>query len=426
MRALEQRISRTRLAPRLTVVSERVPGVRSVSLGFWVDRGARDETRASMGLSHLYEHMIFKGTRRRSPRDIAGALEKSGGSLNAFTGKEQVCLHARFVDDELANACDVIRDIFCESRFDSEELAKEKQVVIEEIRGSEDNPEDAVQEALMGCLYPGHPLGFPIAGQRKNLNAYNRASLLAAQRAMQGARLVVTASGSVDHRALCREFCALAALSGSGAKRPGARRAPAPSRGCRRVLTRDILQANVALGFRACPYASPDKFALIVLNTLLGDGMCSRLFQSVREELGLVYTIFSFAEAFADTGILGVYFGTEPAKCLPALTRVLAEIRALTEKGVTPAELDFAKSYIRGGLLLGMENTGNRMGQLARSELYLGKTETVLTALRQLERITGEDLKHVARKYLTPANLSVAVVGPRQKGLHKALQRIAF
>ncbi len=418
---LKQNISRTRVGKGLTVLSEQMPGVCSISLGFWIKKGSRDENRRTMGLSHLYEHMIFKGTEKRTPKEIACVLEKSGGSLNAFTSKEQVCIHARFVDNDLAKACELIQDIFLNSTFSEEELKKEKNVILEEISASEDNPEEFAHDELMENLWPGHSLGFPIAGRKENILGFTKSNLLSFNRIMSESELVISAAGNVKHKELCGYF-------ENFRKAPGriecVRRKSHNTLGKKSVYNKDIQQANVAIGFKVCPFVSEEKYPLFVFNALLGDGMSSRLFQRIREELGLVYSIYSFHEAYEDTGVLGVFFGTEPANLQKALKQVMAEIRNLANGEITNTELDFAKSYIKGNVLLGMENTGNRMGQLARSEIYLGKTESLDKTIEKINKVKIEDIQRVGTKYFTDRNLAVASVVPSSKALKTSVESI--
>jgi predicted Zn-dependent peptidase len=375
-----------------------------------------------MGLSHFYEHMIFKGTKQRSTHDIARALEKSGGSLNAFTGKEQVCLHTKFVDDELALACDLLKDLFNNPLFAETEISKEKNIIIEEIKASEDSPEEFVHDALMRCLWPKQPLGFPIAGNRASIKRLGRHQLLSFKNRINGTRVVISAAGNVRHQRLCALFSGIGRNGRPAARRKRIGRLP----GKRRVYHKNILQANVAMGFRTCAFRSRDKYALLVLNTLLGDGMSSRLFQKIREKMGLAYSIYSFADAYADTGLMGVYFGTDANRVMKATENVLAEVKALVQGTISKEELRFAKSYIKGNILLGMENTTNRMSQLARSEIYLGQAEPIHKTLREIQKVRIDDLAAVGHKYFNDQNLSLAVVAPEDHVHESDIKQMSF
>jgi predicted Zn-dependent peptidase len=419
----KQTISRTRLGKGLTILSDRMPGVRSVSLGLWIKRGSRDEKPRALGISHFYEHMIFKGTAARTPKDIASVLEKSGGSLNAFTGKEQICLHARFVDNQLPEACELFQDIFRNSVFSEVELAKEKNVVLEEIASAEDNPEEFVHDLLMENLWFSHPLGTPITGRKENVRGFTQRDLFEFSRTASGSELVVSAAGNIRHEKLCELFKGLASrCRPEKTKRPKNHGAL-----CRRKLfEKEIQQANVALGFRVCPYTSDDRYALFVLNALLGDGMSSRLFQRIREDLGLVYSIYSFHEAYEDTGVMGVFFGTEPTQLQKAMDQVLEELRKLLRGEIDASELEFAKSYIKGNVLLGMESTGTRMGQLARSEIYLGRVENLEKTLKEIDRVNVGDIRRLGKRYFKDSNLAIAAAVKKAATFKDIVEKVKF
>ncbi|OGJ87227.1 MAG: hypothetical protein A2268_06775 [Candidatus Raymondbacteria bacterium RifOxyA12_full_50_37] len=419
---MKRQISRSKLCKTVVLISEKVPGVKSISLGFWINRGSRFEAREEMGLSHLYEHMIFKGTRSRSARDIARVLEQSGGNLNAFTGKEQICIHAKFVDEELPCAADVIKDMFLNPVFDTEELTKEKNVVLEEIRGSQDNPEEYVQDSFMQCLWPRHPLGFPIAGRSETVQTLDRDDLLSMQQRAFSSKIVIAAAGNVNHASLRSLFRELGRLPRFRLSTPRAQLHPVR----RMLFDKEILQANVSMGFRICSYHSEDKYAFLVLNALLGDGMSSRLFQNIRERLGLVYSIYSFMDFFIDSGVFGVFFGTEPHQMRQAAEKALQEIRELVGGGVTDGELNFAKTYIKGNILLGMENTTNRMSQLARSELFTGAVEDMDIALSKIQAVSRSDLKRIGQRYITPKNLSMAVAMRKPARFKRFVEEVRF
>ena len=419
---MENRVERSTVG-NLTLISEQVPGLRSISLGLWIDRGSRDENEAIRGLSHLYEHMVFKGTGTRSPEEIARVLEKRGGLLNAFTGKEHICLYARFVDDALPEACDVLRDLFCHPLLSAEDLEKEKKVILEEIRGCEDDPEDFVHEQLMGALFPNDPLGAPITGTGQSVSRLSRVTLQEFCCSLYGARLVIAASGNLRHKDLIAAFSRLP-LNGKALTRSPLRSA---SVRCLRVFKeKKIQQANIAVGFPICGFSSVDKYAFMALNILLGEGMSSRLFQKLREEMGLVYSVYSFLDAFFDTGLFGVYFGTDPERSLSAVRAVLKEINDGLSGGFTAKDLDFAKSYLQGNVLLSMENTTNRMIHLARSELYYRRYEPVSKTLEHIERVRPSDFRRIRDRYFSPEKMGVAVVAPKGSLSKRSLAGLRF
>jgi predicted Zn-dependent peptidase len=419
---MRQKILRSKLGKNITVVTDTLPGVSSVTLGFWIDRGSRDEKESDMGLSHLYEHMIFKGTKKRNPEEIARTLERSGGSLNAFTGKEQVCLHARFVDEELITACDLIKDVFEHSLFDSAELEKERNVVLEEIRGSEDNPEEFVHDMIMECLWPENSLGWPITGRVHHVKNFKRADLVRMHKLMRNNRIVVAASGNVNHNDLSKLIMPMA-LQGVVCPQRKNRVLANP---VRKYFIKATQQANVAVAFRVPAFTSVDKYPLLVLNAVLGDGMSSRLFQNIREKLGLAYSVYSFMEANSDSGVMGVFMGADPAAVDRAFTALFEELNSIRIKGIMQHELEFAKTYLRGNVLIGLESTGNRMGQLARSELYWNRTEKIETTLNNIDKVTLNDIMRVANNYFTDKNMAVCVAAPKIKGMETVINRVRF
>ena len=419
---MKQKIVRSQIGKNMTVVTDVLPGVSSVTLGFWIDRGSRDEKEADMGLSHLYEHMIFKGTKKRNPEEIARTLERSGGSLNAFTGKEQVCLHARFVDEELATACDLIKDVFDNSLFDASELEKERNVVLEEIRGCEDNPEEFVHDMIMECLWPENPLGWPITGRVHHVKGFQRNDLLRMHEIMRNNRIVVAASGNISHSDLCRHMKPMALKS---VGRPP-RKKTALSGPVRKYFVRATQQANVAVAFRIPSFTSAEKYPLLVLNAILGDGMSSRLFQNIREKLGLAYSVYSFMEANTDSGVMGIFMGADPTAVDRAFTALFEELNSIRKKGILQHELEFAKTYLRGNVLIGLESTGNRMGQLARSELYWNRTEKIETTLKNIDKVTAKEISRVANSYFSDKNMAICVAAPKIKGMESVINKARF
>ncbi|MBL8025116.1 MAG: insulinase family protein [Fibrobacteres bacterium] len=419
---MKQKIVRSKLGKNITVVTDALPGVSSATIGFWMDRGSRDEKESDMGLSHLYEHMIFKGTKKRTPVDIAKTLERSGGSLNAFTGKEQVCLHARFVDEELDTACDLIRDVFENSLFDEVELEKERNVVLEEIRGCEDNPEEFVHDAIMECLWPDHPLGWPITGRVHHVKSFRRNDIVRMHDLMRSNRIVVAASGNISHDELCRQLKPLSLNTVSLPPRKLGKMKPP----VRRSFVRSTQQANVSVAFRVPEFTNSDKYPLFVLNAILGDGMSSRLFQNIRERLGLAYSVYSFLEANSDSGVMGVFLGADPANVEPALKSLFEELNSIRSKGILKEEMEFAKTYLRGNVLIGLESTGNRMGQIARSELYRNKAENIELTLKKIDLVKPVDIVRVANKYLTDANMAICAAAPKMKGMEAVIKKSRF
>lgn len=405
---------KTVLKNGLRVVSESIPHVRSVSLGVWANVGSRDETPDQNGISHFLEHMVFKGTRNRNVKEIAQSLESVGGYLNAFTTKEQTCFYARVLDEHLERAMDVVSDLVLNATFEPAELEKEKLVVIEELKNVEDNPDDIIHDYFEKALFPTHSLGFPIIGTEANLKKFRREDLQNHVRHhFYGSNIVIAAAGNVDHPRLVdlaqRAFRRLA--SGD----PPARRAAGSHHSRKRGTTellRPINQAHVCLGTIGYSIKHRDRFALMVLNTLLGEGMSSRLYQTIRERHGLAYSVYSFAHMFSDTGVFGAYIGTDRQKVQDSVDLVYRELARLKNKPVPRAELERTKSQIKGTMMLSLESMSNRMMRLGSSELYFGSHQSLDTILRHIDEVTPRAINHVARDLFDERQFSTVVIRP--------------
>ncbi len=401
----------------LRVVTEYMPAVRSVALGVWVEAGSRDETPTSKGVSHFLEHMLFKGTRKRSARQIAEALEDVGGSLNAYTSKEFSCYSAHVLDEHVPLAVDVLADILQNSILAEHDIEKEKDVILREMDHSRETPEDVIFDYLYEDIYPGHPLGHQIYGEPATVQSLARGDLLAYLKShYTRGRVIVAAAGNVQHDQLVQ--LASSAFSLLPENNPPKRQAPTePPRGS--IRTQDCAQVHVCVGVRSCSYADERKFALLVLDTILGAGMSSRLFQRVREEHGAAYTIYSFADFFSDTGLFGVYFATEPRRLNLCMDLVLSEFRELAHNGLSHSELERAKSQLKGNLVLGLENTSSRMSRLAKLELYLRRFYTLSETLFQIEAVTVEQVHQLASELLAEDRLVVTRLEPSRRKSRK-------
>ncbi len=404
---------KTVLPSGLCVVSLRIPDRRSVSVGVWLRNGARDEPPEWLGISHFIEHMMFKGTARRDARAIAQSLESLGGHLDAFTGREQVCYYARALSEHLPQAVDVLADIVCHSRFAPADVAREKNVVREEICAAEDNPDDRVGEMLAALVWGDHGLGRPILGTLATLDGLTDAELRAYFRGRYRAEnIVVAAAGGLEHPALMdlvsRHFDLPAdppqTLSGAP---------PAYAPAARVEAREDLQQLYLSLGTRALPFGDPSRYPLAVLNALLGGGMSSRLFQSVREEAGLAYSVYSTTEFNRDTGALGVHLGVAPDRGREALALVRRELETLATAGAPKDEVEAAKAQLRGSLLMAQESVTNRMHHLAGEEIYLGRYSSPEEHVRQIERVTDGEVAEAASRFLEPTGFCLAALGPR-------------
>jgi predicted Zn-dependent peptidase len=409
----EERDIQKRVLPNgLVVLTETMRHVRSVSVGVWVRNGSRREVAAENGLAHFMEHMVFKGTQRRTAEAIAREMDSVGGMLDAFTSKEQICFNAKVLDEHLPIAFGVIADLVLRPKFDSSDLTKERQVVLEEIKMDLDNPEYMLHEIFTRGFWPEHPLGRPILGTPDTVRAFER-EVLQARFAEWFApdHLVVTAAGNVAHERVLdlveREF---GGLRSAGALEDHT----APSTGAPIVVERkrDLEQVHLCLGVPSLPLAHERRFAAAVLNNLLGGGMSSRLFQNIREKRGLAYAVFSELTPYSDAGMMTVYAGTAKETVGDAIDLTIAEFRALKEAPVAEEELRRAKNHLKGSLMLSLESTSSRMSNLARQELYFDRFYSLDEILAGIEAVTSEDLQSLAQHFFKPEQIAVTVLGP--------------
>ena len=405
-------IQRHVLPNGLVVVTETMNHVRSVSIGVWVRNGSRREVTEQNGLAHFMEHMVFKGTERRSAEAIAREMDSVGGMLDAFTSKEQICFNAKVLDENLPIAFDVIADLVLRPRFDSEDVAKEQQVVLEEIKMDLDNPEYLLHEIFTRGFWPEHPLGRPILGTPDTVKQFSREALQTRFREWFAPdHLVVTAAGNVTHQQVMdlvkREFGNLRSNGALEDHTPP--RADAPLHIERK---KELEQVHLCIGVPSLPIAHERRFGIAVLNNMLGGGMSSRLFQNIREKRGLAYAVFSEITPYSDAGMLTVYAGTAKETVGQVLDLTIAEFRSMKESPVTDEELRRAKNHLKGSLMLSLESTSSRMSNLARQELYFGKFYSLDQILASIEAVTGEDVQSLAQEFFRPEQISATVLGP--------------
>jgi predicted Zn-dependent peptidase len=410
-------LRRTTLPGGLRVVSEYLPGVRSASVGVWVGVGSRDEGATVAGAAHFLEHLLFKSTPTRTAVDIAQAVDAVGGELNAFTAKEHTCYYAHVLDADLELAVDLVADVVLNGRCAADHVELERDVVLEEIAMRDDDPEDAVGDMFLDALFAGHPVGRPVIGSVESVSAMTRTQLHSFHvRRYRPERMVVAVAGNIDHDevvALVREHF--------GPRLTRGRQPVAPRKGTGRVsgrprlaaVNREAEQTHVCLGVRTPGRHWQHRRALSVLHTVLGGGLSSRLFQQVRESRGLAYSVYSSLDVFADSGALSVY-----AACLPErfaeVVRVTTEVlESVARHGITEAECRIAKGSLRGGMVLGLEDSGSRMNRIGRSELDYGEHRSIERALQQLDAVSLDEVNAVAGRLLNKP-YGVAVLGPHQ------------
>lgn len=411
-------IRRTDSPGGLRVITEALPGVRSVSFGVWVGIGSRDEAPKLAGSSHFLEHLLFKGTARRSALDIAAQIEAVGGETNAFTTKEYTAYYARVLDVDLPLAIDVVCDMLTSSVVSTADVELERGVILEEIGMHEDDPGDVVHDVFAEALFGGHPLGRPVIGTTATIGAMTREQIAGFyRRRYTPPTMVVVAAGNLEHD----QVVALVADAFAASSRSfDATGIPAPPRSAAGVpagpatvvvRTKETEQAHVVLGTRGLARADDRRFALGVLNEALGGGMSSRLFQEIREKRGLAYSVYSFHSQYADTGTVGVYAGCAPAKVDEVLGLIRAELDRVAGAGLSDEEVVRGKGMLAGATVLGLEDTGSRMSRLAKGELLYGDILSIDELLARIDAVTPEDVRAVATELLD-APMSLGVVGP--------------
>lgn len=404
--------SQTTLDNGVQVITESMPHVRSASVGFWVRIGSRDEGDAVEGASHFLEHLLFKGTEERSARDIAEALDAVGGDLNAFTSKEYTCYHARVIDQDLPLAGDVLADMFARATIAPDDVEAERTVVLEEINIHHDTPEDLVHTDLAAVLLEGHPLSREVLGSAESITGMSRDAV--ADYYAEHYRphnLTVAAAGNVDHgRAVEITEMLTGDLPRAGGQRPQRRPPEGPARSEVSIRHRPTEQVHVALGVRGLPRDDDRRFALLVLNAVLGGGMSSRLFQEVREQRGLAYSTYSYHAAYGDAGWFGAYAGTSPARVDEVLRVVSDELDGFAAS-VTDDEVARAKGSVKGAVVLGMEDSGSRMTRLGKMICTGAEVVSIDEALRRIDAVDRADVEALASE-LFEGPRCLAVVGP--------------
>ena len=393
------------------VITERVPYVRSAAMGVWVSVGSSHEEPAVRGISHCIEHMLFKGTRARSARDIAELMDSVGGNLNAFTDKESTCYHARVVDTHVPLALDVLADMFERSAIDPGELEKEKQVILEEIRMYDDSPDEVSQDLFLRSVWGGSALGEPTIGYADTVSSITRQAILDYMAGKYGASaVVITAVGNIEHAAFVDEAARLfGSLPGAVTQSdPG----PPVFRPVSVIQHKDCEQVYILVGAEGTSAADERRYVYSVLDTILGGGMASRLFQEIREKRGLVYSVYSSHQTYRTGGLFTIAASTRPKNAAEVLGLIRAEAAAMAEGGVTADEVARAKEHLKGGLLLSLESTSSRMLRLGRTELVAGRTIPPSEVIAKIEAVTKEQVDAAARTLFAPGRTALTVLGP--------------
>lgn len=403
--------NKTTLPNGVRIVTEQIPHVRSVSLGIWVGAGSRDEDEANSGIAHFIEHMLFKGTGKRSAKEIAETLDAVGGQLNAFTSKEYTCYYAKVLDEHLDIAVDLLSDMFFNSLFKEEDVEKEKNVIIEEIKMYEDAPDEIVHDLFAGTLWSGHALGRPVIGTEEIIKSLKRDDLLQFKEQFYSpASIVVAAAGSISHEKIVEK---LAPLFGTIEPVSRVRNYSAPDPHSRtQVRKKDTEQVHLCIGTPGLPMDHHNVYTLHILNSILGGGISSRLFQEIREERGLAYSVFTYHSSYRDAGLFSIYAGLSKNNLAEVISLIIREMKDFRDNGITAEELVRAREQLKGSMYLGLENVSNRMTRIGKSELCLNRAVTVEEAVDKINSVTLEGVKNLSGELFKNSNLVISSIGP--------------
>jgi predicted Zn-dependent peptidase len=395
----------------IRVITERMPHVRSVAVGVWVGTGSRHEPEGRGGMSHLIEHLVFKGTATRTAEAIARTMDSVGGQMDAFTTKEHTCFYVQVLDDHLPLAVDLLTDILLRSLFDADELEREKSVVMQEIKMVEDTPDDLIHDLFAAHVWKGHPLGLPILGTREEVTGFARDQIVAYfGEHYVPPKIIIAVAGNVTHDRVVELFSA----GFDGFQRPAVDRPGEPPRmqpGIN-IVPKALEQVHLIMGFPGLAHDAPERYAMFLLNDVIGGSMSSRLFQEIRERQGLAYSIHSGVQAFRDTGSLYVYAATDPANVSKVLKSTLNELRQLRKHGISIDELGRAKNHLKGSLMLSLESTSSRMNRLAKHEMHFGSFLTMNAMLEAIDQVRHEDVQTLLDEVLDEDHLALTTYGP--------------
>jgi len=399
----------SRISNGLTVITDPMAQLESAAVGVWVNTGTRNETKPVMGISHMLEHMAFKGTKRRSARDIAEQIEAVGGYLNAYTSREQTAFHARVLKSDVPLALDILADILTEPTFDPAELERERQVVLQEIGQARDTPDDIIFDHLQSVIYPAQPMGWPILGENDTVASFTRDDLRTYMDAnYRAGSMLLVASGAVDHQSIVE-----LATTRFARLKPGMTPVPLPANyeGGDTRSSGDLEQAHVTFGFPGVSNADDEYYAAQIYVTALGGGMSSRLFQEAREKRGLCYSIYAFSHSAKDSGVIGVYAGTGEAEAAEIAAVVAGEMAALAETA-SASEIDRARAQLKSGLLMGLERPGSRAEQIAGQMFALERVLSVEEMVRRLDEVDASHIRRFGARLMNSPRPAVAALGP--------------
>ncbi len=398
------------LSNGLTVLTEKMPHVRSVAVGVWIRRGSRHEEKSESGLAHFLEHMVFKGTEGRSQAEIAQEMDEIGGQTDAFTSQEYAGFHAKVLDEHVVRALDLLSDIVSRPRFDKEEIERERKVILDEMKSVDDTPDDVVHDIFSEAFWPDHAIGRPVLGRVETVSSFARKDLLRFfKKIYTPTNLIVAAAGNIEQDEileLVRERFSALSVRPDGLVDVPPKIAPSIQ-----LVEKDLELAHLVVGSEAPPQVSRKRHAAYVLNAVLGGNLSSRLFQVIREEHALAYSVFSSLAAYHDTGQFSIYAGTEPSNVPLALELILAELRRIKSEPVEGAELQRAKSHLRGSILMGLESTSARMSQLARQEMYFGRQMSADEVISGIDAVTSAEVLELASEMFGRGPLAMTVLG---------------
>lgn len=408
----DQHYNFTQTANGIRILTERMPNLRSVTTGFWIGVGSRDEPQELSGISHFIEHLLFKGTTKRTAKRIAEEFDSMGGELNAFSAKEYTCYYSKVLDEKVADAFEIMTDMMLDSLMLPKDVDAERKVILEEIAMHEDSPDDIIHDLFVSALWESHPLGQSVLGYQNVIRTLDDSDIRDYfERNYVPENTVVAVAGNVDHEMIVNLVNEKMSMDGGRSRHE--RRSVVPEiRPHTVVYNRPTEQAHMVLGTQGLSRQHPARFALAVLDNILGGGMSSRLFQKIREERSLAYSIFSYHSMFVETGLVAIYAGSSPDNITSVMELIKEEIDQILERGITQDELQRAKGHIKGNLVLSLEDSGSRMTRLGKAEICQSEILSLDDLLRKVDAVTTDDVSQVAKDLFGGRKLVVAVIGP--------------